>query len=329
MAKKKKPEIVKEPKDEEVSCPVCGKPVSLEVATCPHCGAEFEAGEVEETSESALAEDEMAECPVCGKMVSLSVSSCPICGAEFEEEEEVVEERAPAQPVVAETAASMAAAAGMPSFQRPSMAEPVSEDEMAECPVCGKDVSLSVSTCPYCGAEFEEEEVEEIIEVEEQPEAVREAVEEEVEIHSTVRLDGPTSIADLRVIGASLIALGVIGSQISFFIDWYWKWVPPIENNLAMFIAIPAVIIAIGIIVFTIMRKSASEGKKVPRNIPGYMLSVFLFGVFALITIMLWDPINAVLQDSNMLLGAVFVALFVVGVLMIVMKMRASSRATA
>src|SRR3972149_4359368 len=82
----KKKEVEEEP---EVTCPVCGKPVGMDVTSCPYCGAEFEAEEevAEEAAKGAVSEDETAECPVCGKLVSLAVSSCPNCGAAFEEEE--------------------------------------------------------------------------------------------------------------------------------------------------------------------------------------------------------------------------------------------------
>ena len=42
---KKAPPVVEE--EEEVTCPVCGKPVGLEVTSCPYCGAEFESEEEE------------------------------------------------------------------------------------------------------------------------------------------------------------------------------------------------------------------------------------------------------------------------------------------
>jgi predicted amidophosphoribosyltransferase len=87
MAKKKD---VFEEEEEEVTCPVCSKPVGLNVPSCPHCGAEFEEVEAEEGAPAGKApeeEGETAECPVCGKSVSLDITSCPYCGAEFEEEE--------------------------------------------------------------------------------------------------------------------------------------------------------------------------------------------------------------------------------------------------
>ena len=325
MAKKKKEAPkVKEEVSEDVTCPVCGKPVDLNVTSCPFCGAEFETeGDVVEE------EGEMAECPVCGKMARVNVSACPHCGAEFEEEAEEAEpsETPREYPEVA------------PEEIPEVVAEPVSEEETAECPVCGKLVSLSVSSCPFCGAEFEEEEVEEIIEVEEKVEPIRApararpapvpavevlAVEEEKE-----RVPTPSNIMDPQVVGIALIALGILGSQIAFMIDWYWTWVPPIEENLGMFVAIPAVVIAAAILVFTMLKRSATDGKKVPKNVPGYLMSMFLFGVFALIMVMLWNPINSALQDSNAVIGIVFIVLLFVGLAMVMLRSRLSARAAA
>jgi RNA polymerase subunit RPABC4/transcription elongation factor Spt4 len=295
MPKKKEvPVVVKEPEEEEVTCPVCGKLVGLDVTECPHCGAEFEEEEIEEVVEAKPAKASKAKPP----------------------------------PVVEE--------------------EPVEEDEMAECPVCGKMVSLAVSACPSCGAEFEEEEVEEIIEVEEKRVAVApppraaphkvikeepveaEVVEEAEEVQAEpADLEIQSNITDLRVIGIALIVLGIIGSQISFMIDWYYTWVPPIGDNLGMFIAIPAVVIVVALLVFLLIRKAAGEGKKVPMQMPGMSMSLFLFGIFALVMIMLWSPINDALQSSNAGVGIMFVVFLVVGIVMVFMKMRTESRASA
>lgn len=287
MPKKKEvPVVVEEPEEEEVTCPVCGKLVGLDVAECPHCGAEFEEEEIE---------DVIAEEP-----------------------EPAPAARAKPQPAVVE--------------------DPVEEDEMAECPVCGKMVSLAVSACPNCGAEFEEAEVEEIIEVEEKkvavapskaaPHKVIEAEPEEAEVEPA-DLEGPTSITDLRVIGIALIVLGIIGSQISFMIDWYWTWVPPIGDNLGMFIAIPAVVIVVALLVFLLIKKAAGEGKKVPMQMPGMSLSLFLFGILALVMVMLWSPINSALQSSNAGVGVAFVLMLVVGIAMVFMKMKSEAKASA
>lgn len=324
MAKKKKEIIVEEPEEDEVTCPVCGKAVGMEVISCPHCGAEFEAEEkVPEVAAQKQREEEMAACPVCHKMVGLDAPSCPHCGAEFE-----TEEKAPAK----------ATAAPAPA-PKPAVTYVEAEvEETAECPVCGKMVSLMVTSCPYCGAEFEEEEVEEIIEVEEKPAAraaprlvPAEEAEAEVEVEREIpaEVEGPSSIMDLRVIGISLIVLGILGSQIAFMIDWYWTWVPPIEDNLGMFVAIPAVIIVVGLLAFLLVKRAVTGGKRVPRPVPGLSLSMFLTGILALVMIMLWNPINSALQDSSALVGVVFVLMLVVGAVAMMKGMRASARASA
>jgi ribosomal protein L37AE/L43A len=248
-------------------------------------------------------EEEEVTCPVCGKPVGLNVPSCPHCGAEFEEAEE-----------------------GTPAKEAPE-----EEGETAECPVCGKSVSLDVTSCPYCGAEFEEEEVEEIIEVEEtvvpvksKPAKSKPVVEEEVpaadaEEKALAKIQAPSNITDLRVIGVALIILGILGSQIAFMIDWYWTWVPPIEDNLGMFVALPAVIILVGLLVFMLVKKALSGGKKLPSQLPGVSLSIFLFGIIALVLIMLWNPINSALQDSSVGVGGAFIGILIVGILVMFM----------
>ncbi len=256
-------------------------------------------------------EEEEVTCPVCGKPVGLDVPSCPYCGAEFEEEGEVEAEPAGA----------------------------AEEEETAECPVCGKAVSLSVSACPNCGAEFEEEEVEEVIEVEEKVVPKKAAVKipvaeeerpvvEEVEVEEEVHVTkAPASIMDLRVIGIALVILGVIGSQIAFMIDWYWSWVPPIEDNVGLFVTLPLVVIVVGLLLFMLIRNALASGRKVPMQMPGASLSMFLFGIFALVLMLLYKPINDALQDSQAGVGGAFVILLVVGILVVIFGMR-SARAS-
>ncbi|MCU0852459.1 MAG: zinc ribbon domain-containing protein [Thermoplasmata archaeon] len=257
-------------------------------------------------------------CPVCGKPVGLDVTACPFCGAEFEEEEiEEVEAEVEEEAATEETSE-----------------EAVDEEEQAECPVCGKPVGLSVASCPYCGAEFEEEEVDEVIEVEEaeaeeeEPaEAETEAVAKEAAEEEFVVVSKPAaSITDLRIIGFSLVLLGIIGSQIAFMIDWYWTWVPPIEDNLIMFIAIPAVLLVVGIVVFLLVKRALAGGRKLPNIAPSAGLSMLLFGIFALVLVLLWDPINSALQESNWGVGGAFIGILVVGILAMFMGSRMTSK---
>ncbi|OGS42993.1 MAG: hypothetical protein A3K76_01115 [Euryarchaeota archaeon RBG_13_57_23] len=292
---------------------------------------------VEEPEEVAEDNEEEVTCPVCGAPVGIDVLACPSCGAEFEAEEleEIVEEEPVAQPQRAAPAVAVE--------EEP---EAVSEDDMAECPVCGNSVSLNVTSCPYCGAEFEEEEVEEVIEVEEEPvpipvakpkarpvaveEAVQEAADEEYSELERTPVEAPSSIMDLRVIGVSLIVLGIIGSQISFLIDWYWTWVPPIGDNLGMFLGIAAVVVIVGLLVFVLhKRSSAAHGTKKDSAIPGIALSILLFGIFALVMVLFWDPINTALQNQSLGVAIAFIAVIIVGVLAMFMGQKMVTRASA
>ena len=347
MAKKSKP-VKPEPvelEEEEVTCPVCGKPVSLDVTSCPNCGAEFEEEEVEAEAEQpevtssktgkvapaayskqevqVVDEEETAECPVCGKSVSVDVALCPNCGAEFEEEAEAEVAAEAEQPEVASSKPGKVA----PAAYAKQEIQAVDEEETAECPVCGKSVGLSLSTCPSCGAEFEEEEVEEVIEIEEpQVEEEQEAIQVEEQESTTSH---PTSVVDLRVIGVSLIILGIIGSQISAMIKWYWTWVPPIETNLGMFIGVAAVVIVVGLLVYMLVQRAMSSGKKVPSMMPNISLSLFLFGILALILIMLWNPINSALEHSNLGVAGAFLGILIVGVLSMIMGQRMTDKAAS
>lgn len=256
-------------------------------------------------------EEDEAACPICGKMVSLEVTTCPHCGAEFEEEDESEE---PAHEEVAEAAV-------------------VDEDESAACPVCGKVVSLAVSACPNCGAEFEEEEVEEIIEIEERqvPAKVPERKAKEKpkkkppkERPPTTRpkepaFAAPTSILDLKVIGMALVILGIIGAQVAFMVDWYWTWVPPIEDNIALFATLPVVVLIVGLLVFMLIKKLMSDGTEVPGVMSSFSLTLFVFGILALIVMLLWNPINSALQDSKVGVGGAFLAVLVVGIVLLIM----------
>lgn len=267
-------------------------------------------------------EDEVVTCPVCGKPVGLNVASCPNCGAEFEEE--AVEEEQP----------EVAAPKPMKAAPTKAPVEAVSEEETAECPVCGKSVGLSQTSCPNCGAEFEEEEVEEVIEVEEREAPVEEPKvgeeEEAIQVEEQESsVSHPTSVIDLRVIGVALIILGIIGSQISAMIKWYWTWVPPIEKNLGMFIGIAAVVIVVALLVYMLVQRAMSSGKKVPSMMPNLTLSLFLFGIFALILIMLWSPINSALEHSNLGVAGAFLGILIVGVLSMIMGQRMVDKAAS
>ncbi len=266
---------------------------------------------------------EEAACPVCGKMVGLDVPSCPVCGAEFEEDEVVApqpEEDGADCPVCGrlvslEVTVCPHCHAEFEEHEAPGEAAEAVEEETAACPVCGKMVSLLVSACPNCGAEFEEEEVEEIIEV------------EEAETEFTYGIT--TSIIDMRVLGIALALLGIIGIQIALLIDWYWTWVPPIEDNLALFAAVPVVVLVIGLLVFMLAKKAVSSGKEVSENVPSMSLTLFVFGIFALIVMLLWNPINSALQGSSVGVAVGFLVVLVVGIALVFMDMRVADTRSA
>lgn len=247
-------------------------------------------------------EDEEAACPVCSKLVSLDVSSCPHCGAEFEEDEEITETE-------------------------------MAEDEGAACPVCAKVVSLEVSCCPHCGAEFEEDEVEEIVEVQERRAPAKAKSKARAAPKGAGMSDffSPTSIIDFRVIGVALILLGIVGSQVAIMIDWYWSWVPPIADNMALFALLPVVVLIVGLLVFTLVKKALSSGKSIPDGLPRTSLSLFLFGIFALVVMLLWSPINSALESSQIGVAGGFFVVVVVGIVVMFMgsKMAAETGSTA
>ena len=272
--------------------------------------------------EEAL-EEEQVTCPVCGKPVGLDVATCPNCGAEFEEEEVETQEEQPEE-------ASPKRGPAVPAASPEEEAEPVSEEEIAECPVCGKSVALSLSSCPNCGAEFEEEAVEEVIEVEEK-EAPAEEIEVEEQEEASAEEDEspiahPTSVLDLRVLGVSFIILGIIGLQIAAFINWYWTWVPPIKSNLGMFIGVAAVVIVVGLLIYMLAERRIDSGKEVPAMMPNLMLSLFLFGIMALVLIMFWSPINSALQHSSLGVAGAFLGILIVGILAMIMGQRMAEK---
>jgi len=130
---------------------------------------------------------------------------------------------------------------------------------------------------------------------------------------------------DFRVIGIALIILGIVGTQIALFIDWYWSWVPPIEDNIGMYVAIPVLLLVVGLMVFMLVKKAMSDGKELPDMMPGTSLSLFLFGIIALIVVMLWNPINSALQDSQAAVAGGFAIALVFGILLVIMGVRNAS----
>jgi len=254
---------------------------------------------------------------------------------------------------------------------------PEEEEPEVTCPVCGNPVTLDDEFCPHCGAEFEEEEVEEIVEVEESPEEAppdeeleeefdeeleepleeelkepteeeeyEEEYEEELEEPIEVEYEEPyeeeyieeeyevpaeekaearavgdliAGLFDIRVFGIALLILGILGALIAILINWLWEWVPPISDNLGMFSIIGVVIIVIGFIGFTMLRRAASEGKRPSPMMNSILLGIFVFGIIAIIMILANQPINDAMASSQGGMAGIFGVLLIVGVLLVFM----------
>ncbi len=272
--------------------------------------------------------EEEVTCPVCGRAVGLEVTICPGCGAEFEHEVD-------GQNPHAEEQAQERVKEGLAEEEdMKTETKSVSEDEMAECPVCGKAVSLTVTTCPNCGAEFEEEAIEEVIEVEEKEVPVKKPAKAAPRQPAVAAKPAPggwslREVFDLRIVGISLIALGIIGSQIASSIEWYWSWVPPISTNLGLFAGLPLVIIVVGILAHMLVMRTTSSGKKPSSTVSSLALSLLVFGVFAFIVMMFWSPLNSALQRSSMGVAGLFLGILIVGILLLVMGHRTTKAASA
>jgi len=239
--------------------------------------------------------------------------------------------------------------------------EPVEPEEPeVTCPVCGNVVTLDDPFCPHCGAEFEQEEVEEIVEVDETveidevpeaPEAAEveeepveaeaeEAVEEEAEDVEDVEEEAPVCAApeenllldlkahlfDMRVFGITLLLLGIIGTQIAAFVTWYWTWVPPIADNLGMYMIIGIIIIVVGLLSFKLASDRAKAGKKMHPILPSVIVAIFLFGIIATIMLVAGGPISdAMIGSGQGGMAIVFVVLIVVGILLFMMGAKKAS----
>lgn len=293
MAKKKQPEVEEEP---EVTCPVCGNPVTLEDPFCPHCGAEFEEEEVEEIS----IEEEVPEAPEEEEAVEVEAEEVE----EAEEEEEIEEE--------------------------------AEEEEAAEVE---EEVAPEEEVVEVEAEEEAEEEIEEEAEEEEAPEEEEIEVEEEEEevpvkaapkAKPSKQYVSATGLTDMRVFGIALLVLGIIGLQIALFIRWYWTWVPPIDQNLGVYALIGFAILIIGFLAFTMVKKATEEkGKKFHPMLPTILLSIFVFGIFAVIFLLAGKPISDAMQENQGVLAVLFLVFMVVGVALYMMGQKKLAGAAA
>ena len=74
------------------------------------------------------------------------------------------------------------------------------------------------------------------------------------------------------------------------------------------------VVLIVGLLVFTLVKKALSSGKSIPDGMPRTSLSLFLFGIFALVVVLLWDPINSALQSSQVGVAGGFFVVVVIGI---------------
>ncbi|WP_455392626.1 NosD domain-containing protein [[Eubacterium] cellulosolvens] len=132
---------------------------------------EEEEAEEEEEEDEEETEVEEVECPDCGAMVLKGEAECPECGADIEveelEEEELEQEaEEQAEEPVEDELKDEELEEDVPEEEEPEEKEPIEEEEDEakadadefECPDCGAVVPVAASSCPMCGAEFEEDE---------------------------------------------------------------------------------------------------------------------------------------------------------------------------
>lgn len=62
--------------EEELTCPICGHPISQDDTVCPNCGADIEVS----------VETNICECPRCGASIPCDAKECPMCGLNFIDE---------------------------------------------------------------------------------------------------------------------------------------------------------------------------------------------------------------------------------------------------
>ncbi len=255
-------------------------------------------------------EEPEVTCPVCGNVVTLDDPFCPHCGAEFEEEEveeivevdEVVEvEEVPEAPADEEKVEVEA----VEEVEEPIEAE--AEEPVAEEPEVEAEEEVE-----------EEAEEEEVAEEEEAPACAAPG--------EAAPLDFKTQLLDMRVFGITLLLLGIIGTQIAAFVTWYWTWVPPITNNMGIFLIIGIVIIVVGLLSFKLASDRAKAGKKMNPIMPSVIMAIFLFGIIATVMLVVGGPISSAMTGSGQAgMAIVFVVLIVIGILLFMMGMKKAS----
>jgi len=243
-------------------------------------------------------------CPVCAGIVTLEDPFCPHCGAEFEEEEveEIVEEEVPT-------------VEALPESPEPEEVLPDDIDERPEVEALPEDVPLEapVDELPTEEISADEfmpgpDEPVEILAEEESPACA--PPEEKPQVVTT-------SLSDVKVIGISILILGIVAGSIMLNIRWFWTWVPPIRDYLIGYAIIGMAVILIAFMLFRKMATDTEKKGKAPLHpmLPSVMLALIQFGFYAVIMFVLYDPINNALKSFSAGASLIFIAIAVVGLI--------------
>jgi len=271
-------------------------------------------------------------CPVCAGTVTLDEPFCPHCGAEFEEEE--VEE------IIEEEISTIEALPEAPESEELELFPESEELSTAETKFDDDAIELSPSDAPEEPFEvaFEAPPAEEtpIEEFQPEPEVESDYVEEVEE--GTVACPPPkvarevatTGLTDLRVIGISMLLLGIIGAVVMFNIKWFWLWVPAIQMNILPYALVGVAIILLSFIYLRKMAGDTSKGNApLHPMLPSIMLALILFGFMTTILFILAKPINEALKSSQIGVSVVFVIMVVLGLLLYIIGSRTKSETSA
>ena len=288
--KEEKEEEEKEEEEPEVTCPVCGNPVTLEDPYCPHCGAEFEEEEIEEIE----IEEEVEEAPEVAEEEAFEIEDYEGVGREAEAE----------------------AIEGEPEAEAEE--EEFVVEEVVEEPEAEEEFEV----------EYEEEEPveiieEEYIEVEEAPEVCEPAE------APAARYATRVSILDMKVFGIALLILGIIGLQIAIMIKWYWTWVPPITDNIALYSLIGIAVVVVGFLIFIMLKRMAAREKKFHPLLPTISLAIFVLGIIAVVMFLAGGPLSDAIGSNQAIMAVVFVVIIAAGIGLFIMGQKRTAAVPA